>query len=134
MRYRTKVTVVTDGKEYQPGSILPADISATDLDFLKSKGFVTPTEMSSVAVDDCDEDSILFGFQEGSTETLKSPEEIRKIRSKKEVAAYAASIGCDLGTDFNEKGLKDLQEEVVNFQEEKITEDVDYELGESDVL
>ena len=44
MRYRTKVTVVTGGKEYQPGSILPADISDADLNFLKSKGFVTPTE------------------------------------------------------------------------------------------
>lgn len=133
MRYRTKVTVVTGGKEYQPGSILPADISDADLNFLKSKGFVTPTEALSASADDYDEDDP-FDFREAEPEALKSPEEIRKIRSKKEVARYAASIGCDLGEDFEGKGLKDLQEEVIDFQEERMADIVGYEGEEDDIL
>ena len=46
MRYRTKVTVVTGGREYKPGTILPEDISKGDLAFLKSKGFVDPVDMA----------------------------------------------------------------------------------------
>ena len=49
MRYRTKVSVVTGGKEYRPGSVLPEGISAADLDFLKSKGFVTLADISPAA-------------------------------------------------------------------------------------
>lgn len=134
MRYRTKVTVVTGGKEYRPGSILPADISAADLDFLKSKGFVTPTEMSSAAADDCDEEDELFGFREKEPEMFKSPAGIRKIRSKKEIARYAAAIGLDLGDDFEGKGLKELQEEVINFQEENATDGAEHERDEGDEL
>lgn len=134
MRYRTKVTVVTGGKEYKPGSVLPSDISAADLDFLKSKDFVIPTEISPAAVDDFDEDRDISGFQENIPGILKLPEEIRKIRSKKEIGRYAVSIGFDLGEDFEGKGLKELQEEVINFQEEKMTEDFDYELEEDEIL
>lgn len=133
MRYRTKVTVVTGGKEYQPGSILPDDISVSDLNFLRSKGFVTPTEALSASEDDYDEEDP-FDFREAEPEMLKSPEAIRKIRSKKEVARYAESIGCDLGEDFEEKGLRELQEKVIDFQEERLADDADDEGKESDVL
>ena len=47
MRYKTKVTVVTGGKAYNPGTILPADISGADLAFLKSKKFVEPADAVS---------------------------------------------------------------------------------------
>ena len=45
---------------------------------------------------------------------------VRKIRSKKEIRAYADSIGLDLGENSDEKSLKELQEIVVNFQEEQM--------------
>lgn len=51
---------------------------------------------------------------------MKNPDEIRKIRSKKEVAAYAKKIGLDLGENYEEKGLKDLQATVIDFQEEQM--------------
>ena len=41
-----------------------------------------------------------------------------KLRSKADVAQYAASIGLDLGEDYKDKALDDLQETVINFQEE----------------
>lgn len=44
MRYKTTVTYVTGGREYRPGDILPADISPSDLAFLKSKKFAVPAE------------------------------------------------------------------------------------------
>lgn len=126
MRYKTKVTIITGGKEYQPGAILPRDISSADLGFLKSKGFVVPVDMEATAADSYDktveEDSErdFFGFHETEPDILKSPEEIRKIRSKKDVFAYAASMGLDLGENYEEKGLKELQGEVINFQEEQM--------------
>lgn len=113
MRYRTKITVVTGGKTYKPGTVLPEDISREDLSFLKSKGFVELADMAPAA-DECED-----AKNEGEPDRFKSPEEIRKIRSKKEVSVYAASIGLDLGEDYEGKALKDLQEEVINFQEEK---------------
>lgn len=133
MRYRTKVTVVTGGKEYHPGSILPDDISASDLAFLKSKGFVIPADVSPAADDDCEDDFIL-GFQENVPEIYKSQGQIKKMRSKRDVFSYAASIGLDLGENFEEKSLKNLQDEVIDYQEEKQTEDVDYEAEEDEVL
>ncbi len=133
MRYRTKVSVVTGGKEYRPGSILPEDISAADLDFLKSKGFVTPTDISP-AGDDGYEDDVIFGFQENMPDLYKDQDQIRRMRSKKEVYSYAESIGLDLGKKFEVKSLKDLQDEVINFQEEKLTGDLDYEAEEDEVL
>ena len=48
----------------------------------------------------------------------------RKPKAKKDVAAYAASIGLDLG-DYENKKLKELQDEVINFQEEQIAESAD---------
>lgn len=56
MAYRTKVTVVTNGKEFKPGAILPADISKLDLDFLKSKKFVEVIDAAATAYDDGAED------------------------------------------------------------------------------
>ncbi len=41
-----------------------------------------------------------------------------KLRSKADVAQYAASIGLDLGEDYKDKALDDLKETVINFQEE----------------
>ena len=40
MGYRTKVTVISSGREYGPGSVLPGDFPRADLAFLKMKGFV----------------------------------------------------------------------------------------------
>ena len=131
MRYRTKVTVITDGREYEPGEVLPSDISGVDLAFLKSKGFVEPADIAPAAMDSHDEEEQeesgdFSGFDEREPDALKSPEEIRKIRSKKDVFSYAASIGLDLGEDYEGKSLKDLQEEVVNFQEEHLEGDEEF--------
>lgn len=133
MRYRTKVTVVTGGREYKPGTILPEDISKGDLVFLKSKGFVDPVDMAPAAAagddetDPGDEGGDFSGFNEREPEALKSPDEIRKIRSKKDVFSYAASIGFNLGENYEEKSLKALQEEVINFQEEKLEDGAENE-------
>ncbi len=126
MRYRTKVTVVTGEKEYRPGMVLPEDISAADLAFLKGKGFVEPVDVESSPGVDWDghkPDYELSGFDEREPDALKSPEEIRKLRSKKDVFGYAASLGLDLGPNYEENGLKELQEKVINFQEEEYFED-----------
>lgn len=124
MRYKTKVTVVTGGREYGPGTLLPEDIGYKDMAFLKSKGFVEPADVESVETSyykpDSEEDSAFFGFNEKTPDVLKSVEEILKIRSKKDVASYATSIGLDLGADYEERPLKDLQEEVINFQKEQL--------------
>lgn len=127
MRYRTKITFVTGGKEYKPGEILPADISSADLYFLKSKGFAEAAADVAGTEDDVreQEPDWFSGFQEQEPDTLKSPEEIRKIRSKKEAFAYAGSIGLDLGENYEEKSLKELQEEIINFQEEQMSEEED---------
>lgn len=127
MRYKTKVTVVTGGRSYKPGMILPADISNADLAFLKSKKFVEPVDIPAALVDETedreDEGGDFSGFNERVPEALKSPEEIRKIRTKKDIFNYAASVGLDLGENYDEKALKELQETVINFQEEKLEEE-----------
>lgn len=131
MRYRTKVEVVTNGKTYKPGSIIPDDISASDLAFLKMKKFIVPVDAAAVVTEPVEEeadgddgnDGDFTGFNEMQPGKLKSEAEIRKIRSKKEIRAYAASIGLELGEDGDEKSLKELQEIVVNFQEEKMESD-----------
>lgn len=133
MAYRTKVTVVTNGKEFKPGAILPADISKLDLDFLKSKKFVEVIDAAAAAYDDGAEDDEddgddqgddFGGFNEINPGAIKSADEIKAIKAKKDVAAYAASIGLDLG-DYENKKLKELQDEVINFQEEQIAEGAD---------
>ena len=112
MRYKTKVEFRTNGRSYPPGSVLPENISTADLAFLKSKHFLVPTyELFDRELDELLKENGIYG--------LKSPEEISKIRSKKVIAEYAESIGLDLGDDYEKKGLKDLQEEVINFQEEE---------------
>ena len=127
MMYKTKVTVVSGGKAYKPGTILPADISKADLAFLKSKKFVEPADVAPVFADETedpeDEGGDFSGFNEKEPDALKSPEEIRKIRTKKDVFGYAASVGFDLGENYDEKSLKELQEAVINFQEEKLEEE-----------
>lgn len=127
MRYRTKVEVVTNGKTYKPGSILPDDISAHDLAFLKMKKFVTLVDAAAVVTepveeetDDDGNDGDFDGFNEMQPGKLKNETEIRKIRAKKEIRAYAASIGLELGEDSDAKSLKELQEIVINFQEERM--------------
>lgn len=126
MMYRTKVEVVTGEKTYKLGSILPADISASDLAFLKAKKFVVPADVAPFASDitedetgdDEGDDGEFPGFDEMQPGKLKSTEEIRKIRAKKEIRAYADSIGLNLGDNYEEKSLKELQEIVINFQDE----------------
>ena len=70
-----------------------------------------------------DEGGDFSGFNEKVPDALKSPEEIRKIRTKKDIFSYAASVGLDLGENYEEKSLKELQETVINFQEEKLEEE-----------
>ena len=50
--------------------------------------------------------------------SFKNADEIRKFRKKKDVAEYAASIGLDLGEDYDKKSLDELCDEVINYQEE----------------
>ena len=128
MRYKTKVTVATGGRTYKPGMILPADISASDLAFLKMKKFVVPVDATAVVTEPVEEEmdgndgneGDFTGFNEMQPGKLKNEAEMRKIRSKKEIRAYAASIGLELGEDNDEKSLKELQEIVINFQEERM--------------
>ena len=47
------------------------------------------------------------------------PEEVMKMKAKDEVAAYAASIGMEIGENYKEQPLKELQRMVVDFQEEQ---------------
>ena len=124
MRYKTKVTVTTQGKVFKPGSILPEDLSKSDLAFLKSKKFVEPVDVPAAYEDPEDEqepgDGAFDGFNVTEPDGVKNPDEIRKIRSKKDVAAYARKIGLDLGENYEEKSLKDLQAAVIDFQEEQM--------------
>lgn len=128
MKYRTKVEFTTKGKTYEPGSILPDDISAHDLAFMKAKNFVVPVDAAAVVTEPVEEETDgddgnegdFTGFNEMQPGKLKNEAEIRKIRSKKEIRAYAASIGLEFGEDSDEKSLKELQEIIVNFQEEKM--------------
>lgn len=132
MRYKTKVTVTTQGKVFKPGSILPDDISKSDLAFLKSKKFVEPADVPAAAYEDPEYDpedeqepgnGAFDGFNVTEPDGVKNPDEIRKIRSKKDVAAYARKIGFDLGENYEEKSLKDLQAAVIDFQEEQMEGD-----------
>lgn len=121
MAYRLKVTFRTNGKDYYPGDILPDNISEADLIFLKSKKFIEPADVDKITVDEPEEDEEeLFGGEE--PESLKSKDEIEKLRKKEDVYAYAKSIGCDLGEDYDEKPLKDLKNEVINYQEQEEAE------------
>ncbi|WP_024346581.1 hypothetical protein [Lacrimispora indolis] len=115
MAYRTKVEVRTKGKVFPAGSILPDDISKSDLAFLKMKKFIDVVEGSGVQIDDEDEED---GFDEMDPGEYKTAEEVKKFRKKKDVYTYAASIGLDLGDDYGEKSLADLCDAVINFQEE----------------
>lgn len=129
MRYKTTVTYITGGKEYQPGDVLPADISLSDLAFLKSKKFVVPAvseddEVEYGSSDQEDRDDF-SGFDEQEPDAIKSPEEVRKIRSKKDAFSYAASIGLDFEEGYESKSLKELHEEIINFQEEQMDADED---------
>lgn len=131
MRYKTKVTVTTQGKVFKPGSILPEDLSKSDLAFLKSKKFVEPVDVPAAYEDPEDEqepgNGAFDGFNVTEPDGVKNPDEIRKIRSKKDVAAYARKIGLDLGENYEEKSLKDLQAAVIDFQEEQMESGADTE-------
>ena len=136
MRYKTKVTVTTQGKVFKPGSILPEDLSKSDLAFLKSKKFVEPADVPAAAYEEPEEDPEdeqepenggFDGFNVTEPDGMKNPDEIRKIRSKKDVAAYARKIGLDLGENYEEKSLKDLQAAVIDFQEEQMEGGADTE-------
>ena len=122
MAYRTKVEVRTNGKVYAPGSILPTDMSKIDLDFLKKRKFIELVEIDErvAAADEIEEDDDMF--DELAPGGYKSADEVRKIRTKKELYAYALSIGLDLGDDYEERKVGDLADEVINFQEEKEAE------------
>ena len=121
-KYRTKVEVRTNGKVFKPGAILPNDISKLDLNFLKAKKFVEVVDVadavSEVDVKNVEDEELEDGFDEMTPDSFKSVDEIRKFRKKKDVAEYAASIGFELGKDYDKKTLDELCDEVINFQEE----------------
>lgn len=118
MAYRTKVEVRTKGKIFPSGSILPKDISESDLAFLKKKKFLEAVEGNGVH--DEEEEDCYSGddFEEMTLGEYKTAEEVKKIRKKEDIYTYAASIDFDLGDDYKEKSLTELQEEVINYQEE----------------
>ena len=119
MRYKTKVEVITNGRSYPPGSVPPEPISPADLAFLKSKRFVVPTDEMASDMDEEEFGGEFEGFPaEDEMYMIKNTDEIRKMRSKERVAAYAKAIGYDLGENYREMGLKDMQDTVINFQEE----------------
>lgn len=124
--YRMKVTYKADGKLYAPGSILPSDMSSSDLAFLKSKKFVELVDVPPAITeamkdeDEPEENDNSDIFDEMSPPEYKSNEEIMKLRSKEAVAEYAASIGCEVGEDYKEKALSDLYNIVINYQEEML--------------
>lgn len=127
MAYRTKVEVRTNGKVYKPGSILPADMSKIDLDFLKRRKFIDVVEIDGRAaaddLEDGEDDEADDGmFDELAPGDYKSAEEVKKIRKKGDLYKYALSIGLDLGDDYEEKKVADLAVEIINFQEEKEAE------------
>ncbi len=136
MHYQLKVSFRTNGRTYAPGCILPDEALASDLAFLKRKGFVEPADMtfplekvpsqSSEGASHAGqkgEEGIQFpDFTGLEAEEWKSPEEVQKIRSKEELFAYAQSIGFDMGENYKEKSLKELQENVINFQEQAADE------------
>lgn len=138
MRYRTKITYLAEGKQYDPGTLLPPDIPAGDIAFLRSKGFVEPADLgmeddsgteSGCSPDGMDGFSAFEGIK--LTAALKSPDEIMRIRSKKDVFHYAASVGCSLGENYEDKSLKELREEVIHFQEdmdEKPLQEEEYDI------
>ena len=126
--YKAKVTVMTKGKEYRPGMILPADISSVDLAFLKEKKFVDLADVPEAVFDEDEEG--FEGFDEVDPGSVKSVDEIRRIRVKKDLVEYARSIGLDLG-ERNGKSVKVLQEEIINYQEEQIAQGEDEEDQES---
>ena len=126
MAYKTKVEIQTNGKVYPKGSILPDNISKIDLDFLKKKKFIDLVEVDDALKPDFDSeddgedgedngDDLFGGVNPGE---MKSEDEIRKIRTKKDAFDYASSIGLDLGDDYEGKKLSDLIDEILNFQEE----------------
>lgn len=135
--YRTKVTVRTKGKIYEPGSILPDNLSASDIAFLKSKKFLEVIDAPSVVTDPVDDEDAegegfdgddsgdnegegFDGFNEMKVPEYKSDDEIKKLKSKKAVYDYAASIGFDLGDDYDKKALVELHDAVINFQAEQM--------------
>lgn len=144
MRYRLKVSYRSDGRTHAPGDILPEGIPIGDLAYLRDKGFVelidavfSDADISSqkdsgpqdtgtgdggfgISFPDADTGEAGFGISfpdPDGAEGMKTPGEIKKMRAKDEVYAYAQSIGLDLGDGYKEESLKELQERVVTFQE-----------------
>lgn len=131
MGYRLKASFRSDGRTYAPGDILPEGLPASDLAYLKRKGFVEPVDAVFPVGDtpgreaggfpgaDAEDDGMGISFPDlgAGQEDMKSPEEIQRMRTKDEVYAYAQSIGLDLGDGYKERALKELQESVIAYQE-----------------
>lgn len=123
-RYKTKVRISHGGRLFPVGAILPDSISKADIKFLKSKKFIevyaTEENEEDSSFEGLDEEDEFHEFNQGS---LKTVEEIEKLRSKKAVKEYADNIGYELGADFEERTLRELQEEIILFQEESADEE-----------
>ena len=100
-------------------------MSKIDMDFLKKKKIhrVSGDRRARGRRDEIEEDDEDRAdgdmFDELAPGGYKSADEVRKIRTKKELYTYALSIGLDLGNDYEERKVGDLADEVINFQEEK---------------
>lgn len=115
LKYKANIKVVHGGKLYPAGTILPDTISHADIEFLKSRGYLTPCENEAAADDDYFDEYDDAAADGG----YKTADEIGKLRSKKDVKAYADAIGCDLGDAWDDKTLKELKEAVILFQDEQ---------------
>ena len=120
MLYRTKVTYRAGGRQYAPGALLPDDIPQADLGFLRGRGWLEPVDAAPAALEGL---GVGMGMEDGSEGDgvglagAGSPD-VWKMRSKKEVHAYAQAIGLDLGEEYEKAPLKELQRKVVDFLDE----------------
>ena len=102
--YKAKVTVITKGKEYRPGAILPADISSADLKFLKEKadGGKLPTLQTLKA----EKEKLL-------EEKKERQEKYYSYRdSQKELDTVCANIHAALGQRHTRPAPKQEREEI----------------------
>lgn len=121
-----KVIIVTQKKEYQPGEKLPSSFPEADLKRLKKQGFIYSELETDTEDEDYNEDvenntpeDDGFGFNEEDFEdeeiSFLSEDELRKMKKKKDIVDYAATIGLELSPDDTKEELIDA---VLNHIEE----------------
>ena len=120
MLYRAKVTYRAGGRQYAPGALLPVDIPPADLGFLRERGWIEPVDAAPAALEGLGAGTGMDDGSEGDGMGLAGAggADEWKMRSKKEVYAYAQAIGLDLGEGYEKTPLKELQGKVVDFLDE----------------